>query len=309
MSSQCDAVSDFLRNADLAMYRAKKSGPGNSCFFSDQLAQEAALRLELESDLRPAIEADEFEIFFQPIICTREGASARAEVLVRWRHPKRGLLSPGQFLDIIDETGMSAMLTERVLNKACNISKKWSDEGRRVELSVNIPPQLFMEPGFSSELDSLLSETGADPHLLNLELLETHSISDVARLNEQLRRTHGLGVRVYMDDFGSGYSSLSYLAELDIDGFKMDRRFLRDLLNEDRAVKAYEAIMYLANSLNLRVVAEGVEHGSEFEILKRAGCEWYQGFLFSRPLCLEDFEKFSFVQSEPPTSWSDAETN
>lgn len=302
LSSQCETVSDFLRNADLAMYSAKRGGPGNTFFFSDQLAREAALRLELESDLRPAIDADEFELFFQPIISIAQGVTPRAEVLLRWRHPIRGLLSPGRFLPIVEEAGLSDLLTERVLVKTCKISKEWSDHGRAVDLSVNIPPALFMKPSFAQQLQRILSESGANPYLLSLELLETHSIEDVAQLNAQLQQTRRLGVKVYMDDFGSGYSSLSYLAELDIDGFKMDRRFLRDLLNEERAVKAYEAIMRLAHSLQMRVVAEGVERNSEFEILKRAGCEWFQGYLFSKPLCRRDFEQFSFaVDSQPPS--------
>jgi diguanylate cyclase (GGDEF)-like protein/PAS domain S-box-containing protein len=278
-------VATLMRNADSAMYHAKAAGRNTWQFFTDRMNEAAARHFELESSLRGALAAGQFELFYQPVM---DGATRRVhalEALLRWRRPDQGLVGPDEFIPILEESGMIITVGEWVLRSACEQSMAWQRQGlRAVPVAVNLSARQFTQRGLADTVRRIVDETGIDPALVELEITETTLMQSGGHTMEVLEDMNRLGVRLSIDDFGTGYSSLAYLKRFPVNKIKVDRAFVRELevSAEDRAIVA--AVMALANSLQLDVVAEGVETEAQLALLREHGCKLAQGYLFARPL-------------------------
>ncbi|HEX3804416.1 MAG TPA: EAL domain-containing protein [Solirubrobacteraceae bacterium] len=277
---------NLLRNADLAMYVAKRDRKGGYAMYEADMHANASKRLQLRSQLEVALEHDQFELFFQPLIELDSLRIVGAEALVRWRHPARGLVGPNQFIPLCEQTGMIVPLGSWVLRNACERGARWrrdhADHGH-LTLSVNISPRQLLEPDFVDEVGEVVSGTGIEPESLVLEITENVFIEDFRSVSDRLQAIRRLGVGVALDDFGSGFSSLGYLSRLPIDVLKLDRRFVTQL-GEPSERGLLSGIVALTHSLNLIAVAEGVETHEQLSELRNAGCERGQGYLFAKPL-------------------------
>jgi diguanylate cyclase (GGDEF)-like protein len=277
-------VQTLMRHADAAMYHAKASGRNNYQFFTQRMNQAAAQHFELESSLRGALAKEEFELFYQPIIDIASRRVHTMEVLLRWRRPGHGLILPDHFIPIIEENGLIVPIGEWVMRRACEQSVEWLRAGLQpVPLAVNLSPRQFMNRGLIESIRRILGETGIDPALIECEITETALMQHGEQTLEILGQINSMGIRLSIDDFGTGYSSLAYLKRFPVKKIKIDRAFIKDLENstEDRAIVA--AIIALSNSLQLSVVAEGVETEGQFDLLAGSGCQFAQGYLFSQP--------------------------
>lgn len=284
---------EVLKQADLAMYEAKAAGRDTVCLFDPAMEATMLARAELESALGIALEKKQFELHYQPQIDAR-AQLVGAEALLRWRHPGRGLVEPGEFIPVAEETGLILPLGLWVLEQACAQLARWATMPHMAHLSiaVNVSVHQFSHGAFVAQVRSVLDSTGANPHRLKLELTESvvmHSVAEVARKMAALQT---LGVRFALDDFGTGYSSLAYLKSLPLDQLKIDRSFVRDVLVDHNDAAIIRATIALARSLQLDVIAEGVETYEQEQFLTAAGCMSFQGFLYSRPLAEADFELF-----------------
>ncbi|MES2129311.1 MAG: EAL domain-containing protein [Pseudomonadota bacterium] len=281
-------VETLMRHADAAMYHAKASGRNNYQFFTQRMNQAAAQHFEIESSLRSALARGEFELFYQPIMELRTRRVHTMEVLLRWRRPHTGLILPDHFIPILEDNGLIVPIGEWVIGQACEQIVAWQSAGlAAVPLAVNLSPRQFMHRGLVESIRRILDETGIDPALLEFEITETALMQHGEHTLEILGQISAMGIRMSIDDFGTGYSSLAYLKRFPVKKIKIDRAFIRELeaSAEDRAIVA--AIMALANSLQLKVVAEGVETEGQFELLESEGCQYVQGYLFSQPVELE----------------------
>ncbi|WP_051933112.1 EAL domain-containing protein [Massilia sp. BSC265] len=278
-------VETLMRHADAAMYHAKAAGRNNYQFFDQRMNQAAARRFELESNLRGALAREEFELHYQPIIDTATRRLHALEVLLRWRRDGKLLVGPDEFIPILEENGMIVPVGEWVIRAACEQNMAWQREGLlAVPLAINLSARQFMHDGLVSSICRIVGETGIDPSLVEFELTETALMQHGGHTLDILRQINGMGMRLSIDDFGTGYSSLAYLKRFPVRKIKIDRAFVRELeaSSEDRAIVA--AVMALANSLGLSVVAEGVETEGQYELLGGYGCQYAQGYLFARPL-------------------------
>jgi diguanylate cyclase (GGDEF)-like protein len=276
---------DVMRDADAAMRAAKRRGKGRYELFDATMRGRALDRIELETDLRRALETEEIVPYFQPIVDVQTGNIHGVEALVRWQHPQRGLISPGEFLPICEETGLIVPLGRRVLREACHQVQRWREWfGIDLRLSVNLSVAELDRHDLLDTVTAVLDETGTDPGTLCLEITEHALMTDASHCIPNLAALDQLGVALALDDFGTGYSSLAYLRKLPIGILKIDRAFMTgdELSPADAAI--IEAIIGLARALGLQTVAEGIETEAQWAALKRLGCEFSQGFLFSRPL-------------------------
>lgn len=280
---------NLLRNADIAMYTAKSKGKNQYEFFSKGLSLEVSRKLRMESRLREALERDEFILHYQPIL-EATGALVGAEALVRWEDPELGLLAPGDFISVAEETGVILPMGEWVLHTACRQWKELHDAGLvNGTVAVNLSAQQFRDPGLVQLVVSVLGDTGLSPPLLQLELTETTVMQDEEVPVAKLRELHSMGIELALDDFGTGYSSLSRLHSFPFDRIKMDHSFVKGLPHNPDSLALTSVIIGMAHNLGLRLTAEGVETQEQYEVLAEQGCEEFQGFLFSRPLPLEEF--------------------
>lgn len=283
-------VSNLLRHADTAMYRAKQTGSG-FCYYEPAMESAISDRLKMENDLRRALERDEITVFYQPVIDTATGEIAGVEALVRWLHPEHGIISPADFIPVAEETGLILPLGERVLRMACTQTKSWLDTGMSaLHVAVNLSAKQLEQADLQDIIRSALQESGLPASALILEITESVLVErplDTARILNTLR---GLGIRLSIDDFGTGYSSLSYLKHLPANNLKIDRSFIQDIPVDEDAVAIVTGIIALAHSLRMKVIAEGVETIAQQETLTRLNCDYLQGFLFSRPLPVEVIE-------------------
>ncbi|MGE4189309.1 MAG: putative bifunctional diguanylate cyclase/phosphodiesterase [Thermoanaerobaculia bacterium] len=282
----------LLRKADTAMYRAKEAGRGGFVLYDDQMSDHSRERFVLETALRIGLQEGQLVLHYQPIVLAGSGEIAGVEALVRWNHPERGLILPGTFLPMAESTGLSDALSQWVLRRACEQVSDWRRRFRsELRVSVNLTARAFENPELGVRIGAILAETGLPPEALEIEITETmallHSGGPVSVL-EDLRRK---GSRVAVDDFGIGYSSLSYLRELPIDTVKLDRSFIRELGHRREDSKIVGAVIQLAHGLGMEVVAEGVEEEEQMVILEMLYCDKLQGFLFSRPLEALAFEQ------------------
>ncbi len=286
-----DTVEALLKHADLAMYAAKERGRGSFQFFNPEMNRRASRRHHLESALRTALAREEFLLHYQPQVDIRTGTLEGIEALLRWSHPEEGLIPPGEFIGVAEETGLIRPLGEWVLRTACGQNKRWQEAGfTPVKMAVNVSAGQFVDPKlFGESLLSILASTGLDPHFLELEMTESLLLQNDEENLAALNEFAGWGLRIAVDDFGTGYSSLAYLKQLPVDSVKIDRSFVRDIQSAKDDAAIVRAIIAMAHSLNLRVVAEGVETQGQLETLGRMGCDEYQGYLLSNPVPAERF--------------------
>ena len=278
-----ERVEHLLRDADTAMYRAKVRSTRHAVFDSS-MHQRAMAALRLENELRRALERGELRVHYQPIVDLRSGRTVGVEALVRWEHRDRGLVPPGEFIPLAEETGLVVPLGRWVLEEAC---RALSVLPEALTLSVNLSGRQLLQPEFGEQLAAMLSRCGLHPGRLRLELTESMLIGNGAAAIEALDKLRATGVRLCIDDFGTGYSSLSYLHELPIDSLKIDRSFIGAMVGDERKIKIVQTILMLGKGLGIEVVAEGVETAEQADVLRRLGCERAQGYFFSRPGALE----------------------
>ncbi|MEA4856872.1 EAL and GGDEF domain-containing protein [Solidesulfovibrio sp.] len=280
------SAEDLLRDADIAMYRAKEQGRA-SVIFDRKMHQEILEAISLEADLRHALEAGELLLHYQPIVDVQHGAIEGFEALVRWDHPSRGLVPPAQFIPLAEETGLILPLGRFVIAEACRQLRDWQremPEARGLSVSVNVSCRQFVKDGLVEHVAQVLADTGLAPESLKLEITESVLMHDAQHTAQELTRLKALGVKIAIDDFGTGYSSLSYLRQLPIDHLKIDRSFISGEGCDGESQEIVKSIISLARSLGLTVIAEGVERADQLTRLRQAACDKAQGFMFSRPL-------------------------
>jgi diguanylate cyclase (GGDEF)-like protein len=289
--SNGEDTSTILRNAVAALYRAKTQGGNNYQFYAANMNALAVKRLELETSLRRAIENKEFIVYYQPVLDLVSGAVVGSEALIRWQHPEFGLLLPGRFIGLAEDTGLILDIGEFVMRDACARTRAWQDRGfGRLRIAVNISARHFQQKNFSERLVEILTETRLDPTCLELELTETSIMENTDAAVRVLGQIRKLGVKVAIDDFGTGYSSLSYLKRLPIDTLKLDRSFVKGATTDPDDAALVMAIVTLAHNLRLRVIAEGVETKDQVAFLRLLRCDEAQGYLFGKPMPPEVFE-------------------
>jgi diguanylate cyclase (GGDEF)-like protein/PAS domain S-box-containing protein len=278
-------VEELLKNADTAMYHAKAVGKNNFQFYLEQMNVLATTRLRLEGKLRKALAGDEMELFYQPQVNLATGKIVSVEALLRWNAPELGMVSPAEFIPIAEETGMIIELGEWVLNEACRQNKQWQDAGYLpIRVAVNLSSMQFIQRDLTVRVANALKSTGLKPDYLELEITESIIMRNVNETIATLNDFKSMGISISVDDFGTGYSSLNYLKRFPLDYLKVDRTFVKDIPHNEDDMTINSAIIALAQSLGLGVVAEGVETRSQLEFLEQQGCEMAQGYLFSRPL-------------------------
>lgn len=285
--SRYERIDDIMRDADIAMYNAKVSGRNNYKVFDIAMWQEAEVALKLESDLRHAIQNQEFRIYYQPIFSLQTQYLIGFEALIRWQHPERGLLHPADFIKTAEESGLIIPIGQWVLYEACRQMKEWQTQFEMESLliiSVNLSSRQFSQPDLIPQIEQTLIETGLPAGALLLELTEMTLIEDMEAAILKIEHLHKLGVGIAIDDFGTGYSSLGYLRHLPVNNLKIDRSFISTLGTSKSAVPIIRAIVAMANSLNMKVIAEGIETPDQMNNLTQLECDYGQGFFFNRPV-------------------------
>ncbi len=283
----------LLSNADIAMYRAKAQGRNSFCFYSAELNSHTLEKLTLEAGLRHGLERNEFRVHYQPKIDIATGAMTGVEALIRWQHPERGLLMPGIFIQIAEETGLILPIGLWTLREACARAKAWEDSGLpRLPVAVNLSAGQFQKEELVSQLAEILKSTGLAPDTLELEITESMVMQDPEQAVKLMESLREMGVRLTIDDFGTGYSSLGYLKRFPIDSLKVDRSFVRDLPHNADDIAITRAVIAMAHSLEVKVIAEGVENQAQLDLLRAEHCDEYQGYLCSPPLTEEDLVRF-----------------
>jgi diguanylate cyclase (GGDEF)-like protein len=273
----------LLRNASAAMHRAKEGGGGSMQFYTESMTLEAAEQIEIEADLRTAIERGQLELHYQPQVGIEDGRVVGVEALMRWKHPERGYVSPCVFVPIAEDSGLIQPLGMWGLSVACMQLGEWRRAGHCERMAVNVSARQFRSDGFAEAVSEALHASAIDPALLELELTESALIEDRERAISILRRLKSLGVQIAVDDFGTGYSSLSYLSGLPVDCLKIDRSFVEQTTAGGRDAAIAQAVISLGHALSLRVLAEGVETAEQLQFLRQHQCDEWQGYLFARP--------------------------
>ncbi len=281
----------LIKDADAAMYRAKDAGRNRYQFFTEDMNLSALERLELENGLRKALRKEEFFLVYQPKVAAETGIVVGMEALLRWRHPEQGVIPPDRFLSYLEDSGLINPVGEWVIRRACLDVKQWIDEGLPpIRVSVNISSAQFRSEMLARNVAKILNDVGLNPRHLELELTESLLVENPDAAVRALEDLKKLGLFVSIDDFGTGYSSLNYLKQFPIDFLKIDRSFIRDLINNEKDAAITSAITALAHSLNLGLVAEGVEDLEQLEFLRSKGCQEIQGFLISKPVPIEELK-------------------
>ncbi|WP_078409167.1 EAL domain-containing protein [Priestia abyssalis] len=284
------ALDPLIHQADIAMYYTKKHHRNSFTFYDTVMHEESTKRMLLEEGLRRAVLNEEFELYYQPKIDSKNGFIAGVEALIRWNHPTLGRVSPGEFIPVAEETGFILAISEWALKTACRQNKQWQEQGMRpMRVAVNISSVDFGEQSFIPMVMDALKETKLDPQYLELEITETVAIKNMEVVIEKLHMLKQMGIYISIDDFGAGYSSLSYIQKLPIHALKIDKSFLQALMDNEKEETIVKAIIMLAKSLDLEVVAEGVEEEQQARLLIKEQCDEMQGYYFSRPLSVEEF--------------------
>jgi PAS domain S-box-containing protein len=283
---------EMLADAEIAMYRAKHTGRGRCEVFDNAMHAGALKRLKLETDLRKALAFEEFRVYYQPIVSLHGGQIVGFEALTRWQRPE-GIVMPGEFIGVADEIGIILPLNRQLMQDACGQLRSWHGlfpSDPPLTIAVNITPKQFSQPDLASQIDTILQQTGVDPRCVDLEIAETIAMADADRSAVVLSELKALGVRLNIDDFGTGFSSLSRLQRFPVDTLKIDRSFVSRMDRDPETQEIVRIIVMLAHGLGLRVVAEGVETEEQSDLLKQIGCELAQGYLFSRPASAETIQ-------------------
>ncbi len=286
-SRKYEKADDMLRDADTAMYHAKREGRGRFVMFDQQMHAAAVARLTFESDLRAAIASDEFVPHYQPIVDIHTSRLVGFEALARWQHPQNGLISPADFIPIAEETGLIVPLGIKILETACQQLSVWqrtTPEFADLTMSVNVSRKQLVSADLVQHVQRILRESGIKPQNLKLEITESSVMADVKASLDVLKRIQSLGVQLHIDDFGTGYSSLSCLQNFPLNGLKIDRGFVNEITVKPDQAAILKAIVSLAHSLNLPLVSEGVETTEQSQLLQSMGCDYAQGYLFSKPM-------------------------
>lgn len=281
----------ILRDADTAMYRAKGEGKSQYAIFDGKMHERAVSLLQMENDLRRAVDRNEFVLHYQPVVELDSGRIIGFEALVRWQHPEKGLIMPGEFIALAEETGLIVPMGWIVLREACRWMRDWqlqSSFGRRMSISVNFSGRQFTQPDLVPYVESILHETGINARALKLEITEGTIVHNEEAAALVLARLKQLQIQLHVDDFGTGYSSLSYLHRFPIDALKIDRSFVHNLGNSEEAVEISRAVVALARNMRMEAIAEGIETMEQLEQLRRIGCTAGQGYLFSKPVPAEE---------------------
>jgi diguanylate cyclase (GGDEF)-like protein/PAS domain S-box-containing protein len=285
------SVEMLLKQADIAMYEAKSAGRNALRFFDPKMQEAITARLDIEAELHKAIEQQQFQLYYQ-VQVGRNGQALGAEALIRWQHPERGLITPFNFIPLAEETGLILPIGRWVLNAACAQLKRWEQQEmtRHLSLSVNVSAKQFHQVDFVEQVQSVVMHHGINPARLNLELTESMLLQNVSAMILKMNALRAIGIRFELDDFGTGYSSLQYLKQLPLYQLKIDQSFVRDIASDGGDRTLVRAIISMAHNLDLEVIAEGVEDEEQREFLKNNGCNYYQGYLFGRPVPIDAFE-------------------
>jgi diguanylate cyclase (GGDEF)-like protein/PAS domain S-box-containing protein len=286
---------DMMRDADTAMYQAKRAGKARHKVFSPDMHEDAKLSLQMETDLRRAVENGDLNVFYQPIYSLSEEKVVGFEALARWDHPVSGEISPDKFIPIAEEIGLIHLLGNHILRRACGQiqSLRENDEANKsMNLSVNLSSKQFTHKELVSDIKQILNETGFPPNRLKLEITETVFFEHKERAVEMLHQFREIGIEIDIDDFGTGYSNLGYLTHLPISNLKIDRSFIASIGKEGNNLEIVQTIISLARGLGMKVIAEGVENLNQFEQLKELNCEEAQGYFFSEPICFDEVQEF-----------------
>ncbi|MGB5452555.1 MAG: EAL domain-containing protein [Sedimenticolaceae bacterium] len=280
-----DDIHTLLKHADTAMYAAKSLGPNNYAFYDAEMSAEVGEQLELRDDLRQALDRGQLEVYYQPIVDAGNGRIASAEALLRWNHPHKGMLTPGRFIEVAEQSGLINPIGEWVMREGLKMAAVWQAAvEHEVTIHVNVSTHQLKQPGFAQSVESTLQETGMPPGALDLEMTESALIEDSVRAELLLASLKDLGVRIALDDFGTGFSSLSYLKRLPVDAIKIDKSFIDDIPTSERDAALVDAILTLGDRLNNDIIAEGVETVQQRDWLVAHGCRYLQGYYFSKPL-------------------------
>ncbi|MEH7236865.1 EAL domain-containing protein [Bacillus sp. JJ1562] len=291
-------LEEFMIIADNAMYKAKARGKNNYFLFNSDMFNHVKEELKLVMELRDAVKNEELVLHYQPQICYKTGKNVGLEALIRWNHPELGLIAPDKFIPFAEESGLIIDIGEWIIKKVCIQNKKWRLSGLKpIKIAVNLSPQQFHKENLVGFVRKVLNETELEPDCLILEITESMAM-DVEHALKVLEDLKEIGVEISIDDFGTGYSSLNSLKQFPIDYLKIDRSFVSDITNDDNDKDIVKAIITLAHNLNLKVVAEGVETEDQLAFLRKNNCDYFQGFLFSKPLSSEDFEKSVFFERQ-----------
>jgi diguanylate cyclase (GGDEF)-like protein/PAS domain S-box-containing protein len=276
---------ELKKHADMALYHAKEKGRNCYSLYDLSVDSHASEKLALENELRQAMASEQLSLYYQPIISLKTGKVLAMEALVRWQHPTKGLLSPAEFIPLAEESGLLLTLSEYVLKSACRQYKIWEAAGfPKFRMAINLSAQSFTEGGFIENFSSVLEKCGVEPGNLEIEITETVAMSDLETTAENLKQLKKMGVRISIDDFGTGYSSLSYLKRFPIHSLKIDRSFVRQCIVNEQDAGIVRTIVSMAHTLNLKVIAEGVETDQQFNFLTGLGCDAAQGYYISQPL-------------------------
>ena len=274
----------LIARADAAMYASKRSGGSKHCFYSNAMDADAEAQFELLRDLRKAVVAKEFELFYQPKIDAKSGKVTAVEALLRWKHPSRGMLLPSTFIPIAERFGLIGAIGNWVIEDACRQSRQWREKGVRMRVAINLSAHQMRQDDIVERITDALHAHKIHPSLLTCEITESAAMEDTRTTQTTFRRLGELGTHLSIDDFGTGYSSLSYLRKLPAEELKIDRSFIQDLEHSADARAVVDAVIKLAHALGLKVVAEGVENQRQQQVLVQMGCDELQGFLFAKPM-------------------------
>jgi EAL domain-containing protein (putative c-di-GMP-specific phosphodiesterase class I) len=278
----------LLKNADIAMYQAKVAGKNCYRFYSRAMDQAVERRVQLEQDLRGAWDRGELSVAYQPIYNLGDGRIQGAEALLRWQHPHLGMVPPSVFIEVAEQSGLIENLGRNVLEKACGDAARWQQGAIKPFISVNISPRQLRSGELPDVVSNALRTSGLKPQQLHLELTETAVLVDEGQASALLSRVRATGVKVWLDDFGTGFSGLSHLRRVPVDGVKIDRSFVADVLRDPDDLALTTAIIAMAHSLGITVVAEGIETEGQYDVLRERGCDQGQGFWFGRPMAAAD---------------------
>ena len=295
---------NVMRDADIALHRAKTAGKGRYELFKETMRENVRNNLALETDLRQAIENQELVLNFEPIIDLTNGNVISLEALLRWENKERGKLFPGKFIPLAEETGLIVPIGDWVLREACKLMKNWHDtnpDARNVAISVNLSTKQFIQNDLVTKVENILADTGFNPKSLQLEITESVIIENESQVITALEKFKGMGIKIYLDDFGTGYSSLVYLHKLPINAIKIDRSFISGQGEMLNGLEIVRTIIHLANDLHLETIAEGVETSEQLTLLRGMGCDFVQGFLFTDTMSPSATQEF--LNIKPIVKW------